>query len=107
MDQQYERPAQGDRGPVDARPEAEAPVLVTKMQIDLPVITIVKVVVTIALILLLGQIWPILFLVFLGLFVAMVLARPVSWLEDRGLPRGSAIAGVLGTVIALVVLFLW
>lgn len=85
----------------------DPPVLVTKTQIHLPVITIVKVVVTIALILFLGQIWQILFLVFLGLFLAMVLARPVSWLEGRGLPRGLATGTVLGTAIGLVVLVLW
>ncbi|MCA9878471.1 MAG: AI-2E family transporter, partial [Thermomicrobiales bacterium] len=85
----------------------EPPVLVTKTQIHLPVITIVKVVVTIALIMLLGQVWQILFLVFLGLFLAMVLTRPVEWLEERRLPRGLAIGVVLGTAIGVVVLVLW
>ncbi len=107
MDQQLDPSAASTREPVAARAAVDAPTLVTKTQIDIPVLTIVKVVVTIALILLLGQIWQILFLVFLGMFVAMVLARPVSWLNDRGLPRGFAIAGVLGTVIAVVVLILW
>src|SRR3954468_5907561 len=78
-----------------------APVLVTRTQIELPVATILKVLVTIALLLILGQIWQILLLVIIGLFVAMVLARPVSWLQGRGLPRGIAIALVLGTVIAI------
>ncbi len=86
---------------------ADPPVLITKTQIHLPVITIIKVVVTIALILLLGQIWQILFLVFLGLFLAMVLTRPVMWLEERRLPRGLAIGVVLGTAIGVVVLVLW
>lgn len=86
---------------------AEPPVVVTKTQIDLPVITIVKVLVTIALILLLGQVWQILFLVFLGMFLAMVLARPVSWLEDRGLPRGLAVGAVLGSAVGVVLLALW
>ncbi|MCA9864354.1 MAG: AI-2E family transporter [Thermomicrobiales bacterium] len=81
--------------------------LVTRTQIDLPVITIIKVVATIALLLLLGQIWQILFLVFLGMFLAMVLARPVSWLEGRGLPRGLAVGAVLGTVVGAVLLVLW
>lgn len=107
MDQQHEPPAAGKSVPASARAAADVPVLVTKTQIDIPVLTIVKVVVTIGLLLILGQIWQILFLVFLGMFVAMVLARPVSWLQDRGLPRGFAIAGVLGSVIALVVLVLW
>ena len=107
MHQQHDPPAVDERNLVPARSEAEPPVLVTKTQIDLPVITIVKVVLTIGLILLLGQIWQILFLVFLGMFVAMVLARPVSWLQDRGLPRGFAIAGVLGSVIAVFVIILW
>jgi predicted PurR-regulated permease PerM len=85
----------------------EPQLLVTKTQLHLPVITIVKVVVTIALILLLGQIWQILFLVFLGLFLAMVLARPVQWLQERGLPRGLAIGAVLGAGIGVVTLVLW
>jgi predicted PurR-regulated permease PerM len=97
----------GTSGDAAAPGGAHSPVLVTRTQIDLPVITIVKVVVTIALILLLGQIWQILFLVFLGLFLAMVLARPVSWLEGRGLPRGLAIGAVLGTAVGLVTLVLW
>ena len=80
---------------------------VTRTQIELPVATILKVLVTIALLLILGQIWQILLLVFIGLFVAMVLARPVSWLQARGLPRGFAIALVLGVVIGFVVLVLW
>jgi len=79
----------------------------TRTQLELPIATILKVLVTIGLLLILGQIWQILFLVFLGLFVAMVLARPVSWLNDRGLPRGFAIAAVLVTAIGLVVLMLW
>jgi predicted PurR-regulated permease PerM len=80
---------------------------VTRTQIELPVATILKVLVTIALLLILSQIWQILLLVFIGIFVAMVLARPVSWLQARGLPRGFAIAIVLGAVIGVVVLVLW
>jgi predicted PurR-regulated permease PerM len=84
-----------------------SPVPVTRTQIELPITTILKVLITIALLLILSQIWQILLLVFIGLFVAMVLARPVSWLQARGLPRGFAIALVLGTVIGVVVLVLW
>jgi predicted PurR-regulated permease PerM len=80
---------------------------VTRTQIELPISTILKVLITIALLLILSQIWQILLLVFIGLFVAMVLARPVSWLQARGLPRGFAIALVLGAVIGVVVLVLW
>ena len=93
-------PAGPDRTP-------DSPVPVTKTQIELPVATILKVLVTIALLLILGQIWQILLLIFIGMFVAMVLARPVSWLQARGLPRGIAITVVLGTVIGVVVLALW
>src|SRR5215203_3718663 len=75
---------------------------VTKTQIELPVATILKVLVTIGLLLILGQIWQILLLVFIGLFVAMVLAGCVSWLQDRGLPRGIAVTAVLGTVVGFV-----
>jgi predicted PurR-regulated permease PerM len=86
-------------------PDSPAPV--TRTQIELPVATILKVLVTIAVLLILSQIWQVLLLVFIGMFVAMVLARPVSWLQARGLPRGIAIALVLGTVIGVVVLVLW
>ena len=79
----------------------------TRVQIELPIATILKVLVTIALILFLGQVWQILFLLVVGTLIAMVLARPVSWLEGRRVPRGFAIAVVLGTAIALVALVLW
>ena len=84
-----------------------SPVPVTRTQIELPVATILKVLVTIAILLILSQIWQILLLVFIGMFVAMVLARPVSWLQARGLPRGIAIALVLGTVVGAIALVLW
>ena len=102
---------ESERRSIGSRDEPErspgAPVAVTRVQFDLPVATILKVLVTIALLLILGQVWQILLLVFIGMFVAMVLARPVSWLQSRGLPRGIAIALVLGTVIGLVGLVLW
>ena len=79
----------------------------TRVQIELPVATILKVLATIALILFIGQIWQILFLLFVGTLIAMVLARPVSWLEGRHMPRGFAIAAVLGAAVALAALVLW
>jgi predicted PurR-regulated permease PerM len=93
--------------PVGSDRTLSSSVPVTRTQIELPVTTILKVLVTIAVLLVLGQIWQILLLVFIGLLVAMVLARPVSWLQARGLPRGIAIALVLGTVIGVIVLVLW
>jgi predicted PurR-regulated permease PerM len=95
-----DRPAGPDRTPASHVP-------VTRTRIELPVTTILKVLITIAVLLILGQIWQILLLVFIGLFVAMVLARPVSWLQTGGLPRGFAIALVLGVVIGVVVVVLW
>ncbi len=80
---------------------------VTRTQIDIPVATILKVLVTIGLLLILGEIWQILLLVFLGVLVAMVFARPVSWLESRGLSRGLAMAVVLGAAVGLFALALW
>ena len=79
----------------------------TRVQIELPIATILKVLATIALILFIGQIWPILFLLVVGTLIAMVLARPVSWLEGRRVPRGFAIAAVLGAAVALAALVLW
>ena len=107
----HESHTRSERSSIDPPPGPDrppgSPVPVTKTQIELPVATILKVLVTIGLILILGQIWQILLLVFIGLFVAMVLARPVSWLQGRGLPRGIAISLVLATVIGVVVLVLW
>src|SRR5215216_1992759 len=107
----HESHSRSERGSVDppAGPNRTPGSLmpVTRTQIELPVATILKVLVTIALLLILGQIWQILLLVFIGLFVAMVLARPVSWLQARGLPRGFAIALVVGTVIGVIVVVLW
>jgi predicted PurR-regulated permease PerM len=79
----------------------------TRVQIEFPIATILKVLVTIGLLLFLGQVWQILFLLFVGTLIAMVLARPVSWLEDRRVPRGFAIATILGSAIAVVALVLW
>ena len=99
------------RRPIGSREEPDrtpgSPVTVTRTQIELPVATILKVLVTIALLLILGQIWQILLLVFIGTLVAIVLARPVSWLQARGLPRGIATALVLGTAVGFFVLVLW
>ena len=95
----------GPRPSSDRAPGSHGPVTTTR--IDLPVATILKVLVTIGLLLILGQIWQVLFLVFLGMFIAMVLDRPVSWLNTRGLPRGIAIAAVLGITIGVVVLMVW
>src|SRR5215207_7521112 len=107
----HESHAESERISVDPPAVPNRPlgshVPVTKTQIELPVATILKVLVTVAVLLILGQIWQILLLVFIGLFVAMVLARPVSWLQARGLPRGIAISLVLGAVIGVVVLVLW
>jgi predicted PurR-regulated permease PerM len=94
-----------DRAAAESSPTA--PAAVTRVLLELPVVTILKVLVTIAAILVLGQIWQILFLVFIGLFIAMVLERPVSWLEERRFPRGFAIATVLGGAIFLIALVLW
>jgi predicted PurR-regulated permease PerM len=107
----HESQTQSDRSSIDPPAGSDrtlsSPAPVTRTQIELPVATILKVLVTIALLLILSQVWQILLLVFIGLFVAMVLARPVSWLQDRGLPRGIAITLVLGAVIGVVVLVLW
>ena len=102
---------EGRTRPVGAQSGADRapdpPVPLTRTQIELPLATIAKVLVTIALLLFIGQVWQILFLLFVGLLIAMVLARPVSWLEGRRVPRGFAVAAVLGSAIAGVALVLW
>lgn len=111
MSQREPAPPTTEQRPASAAPEVPIRTyeraLVTRTQIELPVATILKVLVTIGLLLFLGEIWQILFLVLLGLFVALVLARPVSWLQERGLPRGIAITAVLGSAVAFVALVLW
>ena len=93
--------------PEESNQMPPAPDPATRVEIELPIGTILKVLVTIALILFIGQVWQILFLLLVGTLIAMVLARPVSWLQDRGLPRGFAVAAILGSAIAAVALTLW
>lgn len=78
----------------------------TRVRLELPNATIIKVLVTLVLIWLFLQISGTLFVIFMGLLLALVFERPVSWLSQRWLPRGIAIAVVLGAVIGVFTLLL-
>lgn len=78
---------------------ASVPAPASRVRIDISWSAIFKVVGTIAGLIVAYQLRTIVLMVFLGLLLAMVLERPVGWLNRRGLPRGPAIAGVLGGAI--------
>lgn len=74
-------------------------------QLDLPVATIVKVVLTVFIIWLVLQLWSIFLLVFIAFLLAAALSPPVAWLERRGWSLGVAVSAVgvgLLTIIAVV-----
>ncbi len=79
---------------------------VTRTRLELPVGTIAKVLVTLALLWFVYRTHDILFVVFLGLLLAVVLDRPVSWLQAHGFRRSLAMVVVLGTVIGAATLLL-
>ena len=75
-------------------------------RIDIPTRTIVKVVLVLATLWFLARIGPVLQQLFFGLVLAMALYPPVARLQQRGMPRGRAIAMVFGTVVSVVALAL-
>lgn len=95
----HEAGADGDTGSsrVGSSPSSFIPV--TRTRLELPVSTIAKVLVTLALLWFVSRTHDILFVVFLGLLLAVVLDRPVSWLQAHGLRRSLAMIVVLGAVI--------
>lgn len=76
-------------------------VVTTTTRIELPTITIAKVLGAIAIVWLVFQIRHILLLIFLGGLIALVLDRPVSWLQARGVRRSLAVSMVLGAAVVL------
>jgi predicted PurR-regulated permease PerM len=75
-------------------------------RIDIPTRTIVKVVLVLATLWFLARIGPVLQQIFAGLLLAMSLYPPVARLQQRGMPKGRAIASVFGTVVAVITLAL-
>jgi len=86
----------------------DRPIVVeTRTRIELPTATIVKILITIGLVWLVYLIRSTLFQASLGLLLAMVLDRPILWLQRRGIPRTVAIVIVLTAVICAATALLW
>ena len=93
-------------GDAARRPDArrDPPAVVTN-RIELPTRTIVKVLVTLALLWVIFQIHGILIELFVASLLAAALYPPVRWLRARGLGRAPAILSVLAAFIAILVAF--
>lgn len=86
----------------------ELPILPARvrLKIELPSRTIFKILLTLAVLWLLSQIWTVLFEIFLGVIVAMALRPLVTRLERRGLGRIQALAVVLVGLVGAFALLL-
>src|SRR4051794_35549217 len=73
-------------------------------RLELPGKTIVRVILTLAIIWLLTQLWSTFLLGFIALLVAAALYPPVARLERRGLPRSLAVVVVFLVLIAVTAL---
>lgn len=78
----------------------------TRVRIELPVRTIVTVLLTFIAVWLFLEVRGTLFVIFMGGFIALVLDGPIGWLQRHGLPRVLAIVAVLGGVTAAIALLL-
>jgi predicted PurR-regulated permease PerM len=95
----------GRHGRVEGAPVLEPPPM-TRVRIELPTRTIVQVLATIVIVWLFLEVRGTLFVIFMGMFIALVLDGPVGWLHRRGLPRPLAITAVLGAVVGALALLL-
>jgi predicted PurR-regulated permease PerM len=75
-------------------------------RIDVPARTIAKVILTLAILWLLGRLWTILLLLFISVLLAAALNPVVKRLQRLGLPRPGAVAVVFGGLVAAVTLIL-
>ena len=87
-------------------PEDDSRRTVVVSRVEIPVRTIVRVVVAIGVILLLIQLWTTILLVFIAFLLAIALNPLVIRLSDRGLPRVGAVAVIVLTLIGVVALVL-
>ena len=88
---------------------AEEPVPGTdarRVELHIPLATIVKVLVTAVLVWAALQLVPEFLLFLLTLLIAITLAPAVSWMERRGLSRGIAVAVIGVLIVALVLAFI-
>jgi predicted PurR-regulated permease PerM len=73
----------------------------TRVRIELPVATIVKILVTLALVWALLRIVPTLMLLLFALLLAVTLSPLAEWLEKRGVSRGVAVAIVTACLVLI------
>ena len=85
-----------DGGP----PPATASTVTTR--IELPTRTIVKVVLTLAILWLLGRLWTLLLLLFIALLLAAALDPVVGRLERRGWPRAASVTLIVVLLVAVI-----
>ncbi|HEV2089156.1 MAG TPA: AI-2E family transporter, partial [Cryptosporangiaceae bacterium] len=96
-------PVQRFLGQRDTVPEAEK----QTVRIEIPSRTIIKVILTLVLIWLALQVASIFLLLLLAIIVCLALLPLVRRLENRGMPRGVAVATVFSGLLAIVAGFLW
>ena len=72
----------------------------TTTRIELPAATIAKVVLTLAILWLVGRLWTVLLLVFIALLIAAALDPIVGRLERRGWPRSASVALIVAVGVA-------
>jgi predicted PurR-regulated permease PerM len=78
----------------------------TTTRFDLPVATIVKVVLAIFIVWLVLKLWSVFLLVLIAFLLAAALSPPVAWLERRGWPLGVAVSAVGVGLLALIAVVL-
>ena len=79
-------------------PSTPAPTVTTR--IELPTRTIAKVILTLAILWLLGQLWTLLLLLFIALLLAAALDPVVGRLERRGWPRAASVTLIVVLLVA-------
>jgi predicted PurR-regulated permease PerM len=84
-----------------ARPADERlPILRTRTQIEIPMRTVAKIILTLALIWLVGQLFSVILTFVIALMLTAALAPAVNWLENRGIKRIGAVAIAMLTMMA-------
>lgn len=91
-----------DTGSGDA-PDAGRRVI---LRIEIPARTVLRILLVLAVLWVLSQIWMALFQVFLGIMIALALLPIVGRLERRGLSRSTAVVAVIGSAIGILALVL-
>ncbi len=76
------------------------------LRIEIPARTILRILLVLAALWVLAQVWIALFEVFLGILIALALIPVVGRLERRGLSRNTAVAVVIGGSVAAVALII-